>query len=60
MYDTTYHQQENIYSRSSFTINHPRALNISRRIERAVAMNVTDRWASQPYQITSYGLGKYV
>ena len=30
---------------------------ISRRLERAVGMNVTDKWASVPYQVTSYGLG---
>ena len=32
-------------------VNHPRALNISRRIERAVKMNTTSQYASLPIQV---------
>ena len=44
------------YNRNA-TIRHHRAVRISRRLERAVGLNVTDKWASTPYQVTSYGLG---
>ena len=37
---------------------HPRPINLARRIERAVRMNVTDKYSSVPYQVTSYGLGE--
>ena len=49
---------EDLDNKSNFTVLHPRAIDIARRIERAVAMNVTDKWASVPYQVTSYGMGK--
>ena len=53
--ETEYEDME-VYSRN-VTFHHQRPVRISRRIERAVGMNVTDKWASVPYQVTSYGLG---
>ena len=36
----------------SFNIIFIRPVNIAERIEKAVAMNVTNKWASCPYQVT--------
>ena len=55
MKDNVY-DDDTLYNRNS-TIRHHRPIRISRRIERAVRMNVTAKWASVPYQVTSYGLG---
>ena len=46
--ETEYEDME-VYSRN-VTFHHQRPVRISRRIERAVGMNVTDRWAAAPYQ----------
>ena len=35
----------------NYTVLQPRALNIARRIERAIALNVTAQYASQPLQV---------
>ena len=53
--DTDY-EDESLYN-NNFTIKHHRPIRISRGIERAVGMNVTAKWASVAYQVTSYGLG---
>ena len=54
LYDTVYQEGEDEtqegYNRDNFTILHQRPIRISRRIERAVGMNLTDKWASVPYQ----------
>ena len=54
LYDKIYHDDEGDieggYNRDKFTVLHQRPVRMSRRIERAVGMNVTDRWAAAPYQ----------
>ena len=56
LYERSYLDLEDPYNTSN-TVYHPRPIRLARRIERAVAMNVTKRWASVPYQVTSYGMG---
>ena len=50
------YEDESLYNQN-FTLRYQRPDRISRRLERAVRMNVTAKWASVPYQVTSYGLG---
>ena len=45
------------YAPENSTVLYPRAETISKRIEKAVDMNVTNQYSSVAYQITSYGLG---
>ena len=44
------------YTPDNFTILDPRAERLSRRLERALALNVTNQWSSHTYQVTNYGL----
>ena len=44
------------YTPNNFTILDPRAERLSRRLERALALNVTNQWSSHTYQVTNYGL----
>ena len=44
----------------NFTINHIVMLGVSKRIELATHLNVTDRYAASKYQVTNYGLGGFV
>ena len=57
LYDKVYHDEDEIqegYNKDNFTVLHQRPITISRRIERAVGMNVTDKWAGVPYQGTEW------
>ena len=40
-----------VYSPHNFTVNHPRAFGISKRIEKAIALNVSAQFSSQPFQV---------
>ena len=44
------------YTPDNFTVLDPRAERLSRRLERALALNVTNQWSSHTYQVTNYGL----
>ena len=44
------------YTPGNFTVLDPRAERLSRRLERALALNVTNQWSSHTYQVTNYGL----
>ena len=44
------------YTPDNFTILDHRAERLSRRLERALALNVTNQWSSHTYQVTNYGL----
>ena len=44
------YEDESLYN-ENFTVQHQRPITISRRIERAVRMNVTAKWASVPFQV---------
>lgn len=57
LYERVYDNKSDVYDKSH-TVPHPRPINLARRIERAVRMNVTDKYSSVPYQVTSYGLGE--
>ena len=38
----------------------PRVVDITKRIEKAIFMNVSGQWSSEKLQVTSYGLGGLV
>jgi len=44
------------YTPHHFTVFDPRAEKLSKRLERALALNVTNQWSSHKYQVTNYGL----
>jgi prolyl 4-hydroxylase len=49
---------EGDYTPDNFTVLDSRAERLSKRLERAVALNVTNQWSSHTsYQVTNYGLG---
>ena len=44
------------YTPDNFTILDHRAENLSKRLEKALHLNVTNMWSSHRYQVTNYGL----
>ena len=48
------------YTPDNFTVHFPRVVDITKRIEKAIFMNVSGQWSSEKLQVTSYGLGGLV
>ena len=45
------------YTPNNFTVHYHRVVDITKRIEKALFMNVSGQWSSEKLQVTSYGLG---
>ena len=51
MYELSFEGSYTSYTPEKFTVNYPRAIQVSKRLERAVNMNVTAQLASTSYQV---------